>query len=112
MHCNEEKADDWVNRALDLAREGKVYPAIDALEDLLKRHPDFVQGYIEFGLLYIRVGAIPKGRKVLQEALTHQPTPLERQKIQLILYEQNRLDKKRYYRPDFEALHQQKRGGA
>ncbi len=109
VRYSEETAREWIDRAVALAEEGKVYPAMDAFETLLNLHPDCVQGYIAFGILYIRVGAIPKGRELFQKALAHEPTPPQKLQIESILREQDRLDRKRLYRPDFAALHNQRR---
>ena len=99
--------DNWVDLAISLALDHRVYPALEVLETLLAQQPDFVRGRIEVGLLYLRVGAIPKGRQELQRALESRPSVAQRQQIQSVLREEDRLDKKRLYRPDFETLHQQ-----
>ena len=101
--------DHWVDLAVSLAMDDQAYPAIEVFETLLARSPECVRGRVELGLLYLRLGAIPKGREHLQEALTHRPTPAQRQLIQAALREQDKLDRKRLYRPDFEALHRQHR---
>ena len=102
-----EDWDIWVDLAISLATEHQMYPAIDVLDTLLAKQPDFVRGRIELGLLHLRLGAIPKGCQELQRALASRPSPAQRQLIQSVLHEQERLDKKRIYRPDFEQLHQQ-----
>ena len=66
--------DNWVELAVTLAIEGKIYPAIQTFEALLDRDPACVRGAVEFGLLYIRLGAIPRGRQLLEQALTLRPT--------------------------------------
>ncbi len=97
--------DNWVDLGISLASDGKIYQALKVFEELLAREPSYVRGYMEFGVLYLRLGAIPKGRELLQQALTHHPTPTQRQMIESMIREQQRLDRKRFYRPDFEALY-------
>ena len=92
---------------ISLARSHRVYPAIEVFETLLVRQPDCVRGHVELGLLHLQLGAIPKGQQQLQQALTCRPTLEQRRFIESTLREQERLDRKRYYRPDFQALHQQ-----
>ncbi len=103
-----ESTDNWVELGISLARDSQIYPALEVFEALLAEHPGCVRGYIELGMLYIYIGAIPKGRQQLENALLKRPTPAQRQLIQAVLKEQSKLDRKRLYRPDFEALNQEK----
>ncbi len=103
-------ADNWVDLGMSLAMDHQMYPAIDVLEALLARQPEYVRGHLELGRLHITLGAITKGRQQLQKALTCRPTLSERHLIESVLQEQTRLDRKRLYRPDFGALHQQRVG--
>ena len=105
-----DEADNWVNLGISLAMDHKMYPAIDVFEALLVRQPACVRGHLELGLLHLRLGAIPRGQAHLQKALTCRPTLEQRRLIEATLREQDTLDKKRYYRPDFEALHQRQAG--
>jgi hypothetical protein len=59
--------------------------------------------------LHLKIGAIAKGKDLLNEALRRRPSLAERRGIEAALAEQEKLDKKRYYRPDFEALRRPKR---
>ena len=102
--------ENWVGLGMSLAMENQIYPAIETLEGLLAAHPDYVRGHIQLGLLYLQLGLIPKGRQQLQQALAHRPTLAQRRFIEAALKEQDKLDPKRYYRPDFEALHRQRQG--
>ncbi len=104
-----EEVDSWVDLGVSLAMDRQIYPAIEVFESLLKQHPACVRGRVELGLLYIHLGAIPKGREQLQQALTQRPTAEQQQLIESVLSQQDQLDKKRLYRPDFEALHRQQR---
>jgi len=106
-----DDADNWVDLGTSLAMDDRVYPAIAVLEALLTKQPDCIRGHLELGLIHIRVGAIPQGRQHLQAALARRPSLEQRRLIQSILAEQDRLDRKRYYRPDFEALHRQQEAG-
>ncbi len=94
--------------AMSLAMRHEIYPAISEFEALLKNNPKFVRGQIQLGLLQIKVGAITKGKEILQAALNQRPTLAERRMIEAALKEQADLDKNRYYRPDFEALRKRK----
>ena len=104
---NPEQTDNWVDLGFCLGMDNQAYPAIEVFDTLLTKHPDCVRGHLELGRLHLRLGAIPKGREQLQQALACRPTLEQRRLIESILSEQDTLDKKRYYRPDFEALHQQ-----
>ena len=107
-----EEADNWIDLGISLGMKHEVYQAIDAFEALLARQPGHVRGHLELGLLYLRLGVIPKGREQLQQALAGRPTLEQRRLIESLLHEQARLDPKRFYRPDFEALHRQRRASA
>ena len=101
-----EETDNWVDLGKSLAMQDQAYPALKVFETLLTQHPECVRGHIELGLLQLRLGAIPKARQHLQDALACSPPLQVRREIEAILREQDKLDCKRYYRPDFEALHQ------
>ncbi len=100
----------WVGLGVSLAIQNRIYPALDVLEGLISRRPDYIRGYIQLAQLYFRLGTIPKGRSVMEEALHHRPSPAERKLIESTLQDQARRDKQRYYRPDFEALNQRPAG--
>ena len=104
-----EAIDNWVDLGICLAMDDKVYPAIEMFETLLATHPACVRGHLELGRLYLRLGAIPKGREQLQRALAARPSLEQRRSIESMLSEQDKLDPKRYYRPDFEALRRQRK---
>jgi len=93
---------------LTLAMQNEVYPAIAVYETLLQKHPNYVRAYIQLGVLHFKLAAIAKGRDYLQEALKHHPTLEERRYIEAALINQDKLDRNRYYRPDFEALRKRK----
>ena len=101
--------DNWIDLGTSLSMDQQIYPALAIFDRLLADHPDCVRGHIEVGLLHIRLGAISKGRTHLQIALARRPTLAQRRFIESMLHEQERLDRKRYYRPDFEALRRQQR---
>lgn len=96
--------ENWVDLGFSLGMENQVYPAIEIFERVLTKHPHHVRGHFQLGLLYFRVAAIAKGREHMQAALAAKPSLAERRAIEAVLREQDRLDKQRYYRPDFEAL--------
>lgn len=103
-----DDVDTWINWANSLAMANQVYEAIQAFETLVARQPRCLRAHLELGRLHLRLGAIPKGREHLQLALACRPTGAQRQVIVAILEEQDRLDQKRMYRPDFDALHKQR----
>lgn len=105
---NPDDPENWIGFGMSLAMQNQVYPAIDVFDALLAKQPRCVRGYIQLGLLYFQLGIIAKGREQMQRALEHRPTLAERRLIESTLKEQNTLDKKRYYRPDFEALRRRK----
>ena len=97
-----------VGFAMGLAMNNKIYEAIDVFENLLRVHPGYVRGHVQLGQLYYRMGLIPKGHAQMEQALASRPVLEERRMIEGLLKEQKVLDKKRYYRPDFEALRKNK----
>lgn len=103
--------ENWVGLGMSLAMDNQIYPAIATFEALLADHPDYVRGHLQLGLLYLQLGMIPKGRQQLERALAARPRPTleQRRMIEATLRDQNTLDRKRYYRPDFEALARQRR---
>lgn len=104
-----QNPENGVGLGMSLAMQNEIYPALKTLETVLQRFPEYVRGYIQIGRLYIQIGAIPKGREYLNEGLKHRPSPAERRLIEAALAKQSQLDKKRYSRPDFEALHTKNR---
>ena len=90
--------------AISLAMQNRIYEAIDIYEQLLAESPGFVPAYIQMARLQFKIGAIPKGREYLQRALRHKPSLTLRRMIDELLKEQQKLDKGRYYRPDWEKL--------
>jgi tetratricopeptide (TPR) repeat protein len=101
---NGDEPENWTGLALSLAMQNKIYEAFKIYEDLLEVKPNFVPGYMQLARLHFKLGAINKGRDVLNTALTHRPEPEQRRAIEAALKEQAVLDKGRYYRPDFERL--------
>src|SRR5262249_35725334 len=91
-----QEPENGLGIAMCLAMQDEIYPAIGEFETLVQKHPDFVRGYIQWGILQIKVGAINKGREILHEALKHRPSLAERRLIESTLKEQEKLDKKRY----------------
>jgi tetratricopeptide (TPR) repeat protein len=102
-----EDLESCVGLGMSLAMDLKIYPAIDVLETLLERHPQYARGHIQLGLLYFRLCVTAKGYDHMKRALASRPTLAERRLIEKTLNEQKTLDKKRFYRPDFEALRRQ-----
>lgn len=100
--------ENWVGLGMSLAMDHQVYPAIATFEELLAAHPDYVRGHLQLGLLYLQLGIIPKGRRQLEQALACRPSAPDRRLIESTLREQSKLDRKRYYRPDFDALARQR----
>lgn len=101
---NPEDLESWIGLATTLAMADKIYEAIEVFENLLEAHPGFVRGHTQLGQLYYRLGVISKGHAEMDLALASRPSLPERQLIEQLKKEQTTLDKKRYYRPDFEAL--------
>ena len=95
-----------VGWAMSFAMDNKIYEAIGIFEKLLAEHPNFVRGHVQLGQLYYRLGVITKGHAQMDLALAARPSLVERRQIEQIKKEQMTLDKKRLYRPDFEALRQ------
>ncbi len=95
----------WLGVAMSLAMDSRVYDALTEFEALLSVHPTFARGHLQLGLLYFQLCVTAKGRQQMEQALACQPTGAERRLIETALKEQTQLDAKRYYRPDFEALH-------
>ena len=106
---NPDETDHWVDLGVCLAMDDQAYPAIAVFETLLTKHPGCLRAHLELGRLHLRLGAIPKGRQHLQQALASRPTLAQRRLIESMLSQQDTLDKKRLYRPDFAVLHQQRR---
>ena len=102
---NSDEPENWVGLGMSLAMTNQIYEAIDIFDELLRKQPNFTRGYIQLGRLYYQLGIIKKGNAQLELALASRPSLPERRMIEEMLKEQRVLDKKRFYRPDFEALH-------
>ena len=92
--------------AMSLAIDNKIYEAIDCYEALLAKAPRLVRAHIQLAMLYYRIGVISKGHQQLDIALTSRPSLTERRTIEDLKKEQLTLDKRRFYKPDFEELRQ------
>ena len=103
-----EDLENWIGLAMSLAMENKIYEAIETFEVLLSKHPHFVRAHIQLGQLYYRLGIIKKGHTHMDLALLSRPNLAERRMVEQVKKEQLQMDKKRIYRPDFEALRKQK----
>ncbi|MBI1871051.1 MAG: tetratricopeptide repeat protein [Chlamydiae bacterium] len=103
---NPDNLENWIGVAMSLAMHNKIYEAIGVFDALLSNHPKYVRGYIQLGQLYYRLGIIAKGHQQMEKALISDPSLSERRTIEKIQKEQKELDKRRFYRPDFEALRQ------
>jgi len=103
---------NWMALALALAMDSKIYEAIDVYETLLAYKPRLIRAHIQLALLYYRLGIINKGHYQLDLALDFGPSLDERKRIVDLKNEQLALDKKRYYRPDFQALREQNQVGS
>ena len=99
-----EDLERWVGLGLSLAMAHEIYPALEVFETLLANHPDYVRGHLQLGLLYYKLCVTSKGRWHLERALACRPALAERRQIEEVLQEQAKLDRGRYYRPDFAAL--------
>ncbi len=106
---NPEDPEHWVALAMSLAASNKIYDAIEVFETLLAKQPKYVRGHIQLAELYYRLGVITKGHRQLDIASASRPSLDQRRLIEQMRKEQAALDKKRYYKPDFEALRQQNR---
>ncbi len=106
-----EDAENWIGLAMSLAMENKMYEAIDVFEGFLTGHPHHVRARVQLAQLYYRLGVIGKGHQQLDTALAARPSLPERRSIEKLKNEQLALDKRRYYRPDFEALRKQNQAG-
>lgn len=102
-----EEPSSWMGLAMSFVMDSKIYEAIDVYEKLLACKPRFISARIQLALLYYRLGIISKGHHQLDIALDSVPTLNERKRIEDLKNEQLTLDKKRYYRPDFQALREQ-----
>jgi tetratricopeptide (TPR) repeat protein len=98
--------------AMSLAMDNRIYEAIDCYEALLAEKPQFVRAHIRLAMLYYQIGLILKGHRQLEIALASRPSLSERKTIEALKKEQLVLDKKRFYKPDFENLRQHDRASS
>ena len=106
---NPEDPENWVSLATSLAASNKIYDAIEVFETLLAKRPQYVRAHIQLAELYYRLGVITKGHRQLEAALQSRPSLSERKTIEELKKIQLTMDKKRFYRPDFEELRKQNR---
>ncbi len=102
-----DEPENWIGLAMCLAMDNKIYESIEVFEELLIRQPRCVRAHTQLARLYYRLGVIAKGHRQLEMALVSRPSLAERRTIEQLKSEQLTLDKKRYYRPDFELLHRE-----
>jgi tetratricopeptide (TPR) repeat protein len=99
-----DDVENAVGLGMSLAMLNQIYEGISVLEKFLERFPTSARVQIQLGQLNIKLGAITKGKEYLKNALTCRPNLAERRMIESVLSQQEQLDNKRFYRPDFEAL--------
>ena len=109
MTLNPRDLENWVGYGMSLAMANEIYKAIDVFQTLLEQNPNYVRGRIQLGLLYYRLCLVSKGTEQMDLALASRPSLIERRTIEKFKAEQKQLDKKRYYKPDFEALHREQK---
>lgn len=108
-HLEPSEPENWLGYGMSLAMQLEVYPALKVLEEMTQQFPTFVRGFVQLANVQFKLGAISKGKEILRHALTLRPTRAERSQIEATLNEQEKLDARRYYRPDFEALRKKAR---
>ncbi len=101
---NPDEPENWVGLGMSLAMVNQIYEAIDVFEELLIKYPHYARGHIQLGELYYRLGVIKKGHQQMDLALASRPSLSERRRIEQLKKEQQTLDEKRFYKPDFEEL--------
>jgi tetratricopeptide (TPR) repeat protein len=97
-------AENAIGLGMALAMQNNIYEGLAILESYQVKHPNNIRVQIQLGQLNIKLGAITKGKEYFKAALACRPSLAERRVIEAGLSEQERLDQKRHYRPDFEAL--------
>ena len=102
-----EDPENWIGLGMGLAMDSRIYEAVEVFENLLAEKPGYIRAHIQLAQLYYRLGVIGKGHAQLDAALAQRPALAERRQIEQLKKEQTTLDKRRYYRPDFEALRRQ-----
>ena len=112
LEFNPEDPETCVSLGMSLAMGDQIYESIETFETLLSKKPQYVRGYIQLAQLYYKLGVITKGHRQLDAALASRPSPDERRTIGELKKEQLTLDKKRHYRPDFEALRLENRANS
>lgn len=105
-----EDPETWLGEGLCLAMRQDVYAALELLEGILVRQPNFVRGHIQVARYYFKLCVSNKGQAHLKQALALDPSADERREIESISKEEAVLDQTRLYRPDFEALRKQRAG--
>jgi len=68
--------------------QNKIYFALETYEQLLRKKPDYAPGYIQLGLLCVKLGIIGRGIEYLQKALTFRLIPSQRYFIEATLQKQ------------------------
>lgn len=99
--------EDRIAKAQKLMESSQAYEAIRELEMLIEEEPRNFQALVLLGFVNFKLGAINRGREFMNRAFSCAPTKEDANKIRTILQEQDHLDKRRHYRPDFEALRKQ-----
>ena len=112
LEFNPEDPETYVSLGMSLAMGDQIYESIETFETLLSKKPQYVRGHIQLAQLYYKLGVITKGHRQLDAALASRPSADERRTIGELKKEQLTLDKKRHYRPDFEALRRENRANS
>jgi len=86
---NPDDPENWIGLGLSLAMDLRIFPAMDVMQKLIQKHPDYLRGYLMLGLLQLRHGEVQKGRDYLQTALTLGPSLQEKHFIESELIRAN-----------------------
>ncbi len=78
LELDETNPDALLCRAVDQERQGKYSAAVDALERLLRFHPEHGEGRLRLAVNRLRLGNAREGRGLLEELVSTPPDRIDR----------------------------------
>jgi Flp pilus assembly protein TadD len=99
VEMNPEYADAHVGLGIAYAIRGRVYPALDHLQEATHLEPDNFFAHFKLGQLYFKLQVSQKGYEEMRKALDCATSAEERKLVGQLIHQDKQHEKKRLNRP-------------
>jgi Flp pilus assembly protein TadD len=99
---NPDYADAHVGLGIAYAIHGRVYPALDHLQEATSLEPHNFFAHFKLGQLYFKLHVTKKGYEEMRKALDCATSNEERKLVGQLIHQERQYEKKRLNRPTFD----------